>query len=71
MGHYYQSYRNKKDYKWILWIHANKLNNSDKVDKFLEKYKLLKLTLVTAFDRKKVQAQMVLLVKSIKQLKNN
>ena len=66
MGHYYQLYRNKKDYKWILRIHANKLKNSDKVDKFLEKHKLLKLTLVTAF-HKKNQAQMVLLVKSIKQ----
>lgn len=52
MGHYYQPYRNRKDYKWILWIHANKLNTSNKVDKFLEKHKLVKLTLVTAFHKK-------------------
>ena len=28
--------RNKMDYKKILWTHANKLDNLEEMDKFLE-----------------------------------
>ena len=43
--HCYQSYKNKKDYKKIIWIIVhNKLDKIDEMDKFLETHKLPKLT---------------------------
>ena len=42
----YKSYRNKEDFKEMLWTmpcHANKLDILDKMDKYVRKHKLLKL----------------------------
>ena len=36
-------YRNKKDYKRVLWIIVHKLNYLDEMDKFLETHSLLNL----------------------------
>lgn len=45
VGHYYWSYRNKEDYKKKVWkLYANKLDNPGEMNKFLETYKLPKLT---------------------------
>ena len=42
---YYWPYRNKEGYKGILeQLYANKLDNQYKIDKFLERHKLLKLS---------------------------
>jgi len=34
--------KNKKDYNWTLWkLYANKLDNLEEIDNFLERYKLV------------------------------
>ena len=43
-GHNYKSYRNKKDYKLILWTTAKRYIICNEMEKFLKRHKLPKQT---------------------------